>query len=64
MIRPAPVICTGCGRVPRADEPVTESGFAWTWSVNRDDDRVSVLCDACAREHARSIEAKLDPEWW
>ncbi|MFC7623660.1 hypothetical protein [Microlunatus sp. GCM10028923] len=55
--------CTGCGREPEPDEPT------WTWSQERlaDDeteDQVVFLCPACAREHARSIEAKLDAEWW
>jgi IS5 family transposase len=29
-----------------------------------EDGSVVILCPACAREHARSIEAKLDPDWW
>ncbi len=61
---PGPTACSGCGRTPRADEPVTAGGVPWTWSTAREGDRVTVLCDACAREHARSIEAKLDAEWW
>jgi hypothetical protein len=56
--------CSGCGRTPGADEPVTDAGVPWTWSVSRDGDRETVLCPDCAREHARSIEAKLDDEWW
>jgi hypothetical protein len=58
------VACAGCGRTPRVDEPVTGAGMPWTWSTARDADRVTVLCDGCAREYARSIEAKLDAEWW
>ncbi len=64
MSESVPATCAGCGRTPRADEPPTRSGVPWTWSVGRDDGLVTVLCDACAREHARSIEAKLDAEWW
>jgi hypothetical protein len=56
--------CGSCGRTPRPDEALTETGAPWTWSVSRDSERVTVLCDGCAREHARSIEAKLDAEWW
>ena len=58
------VRCSGCGRTPRAGEPVTGTGMPWTWSVARDGDSETVLCPDCAREHARSIEAKLDDEWW
>ena len=50
--------------MPRVDEPLTQAGLPWTWSVGRDDGRETVLCDVCTREHARSIEAKLDAEWW
>jgi hypothetical protein len=64
MTGTGPATCAGCGRTPRADEPLTEAGLPWTWSVGRDDGHETVLCDACTREHARSIEAKLDAEWW
>ena len=63
-------VCSACGRTPRANEPVTTGGVVpWTWSLDmgstaRDADRATVLCDGCSREHARSIEAKLDAEWW
>lgn len=51
--------CAGCGREPEPDE------LTWAWSQERlEDGSVVILCPACAREHARSIEAKLDPEWW
>ncbi|HET9650326.1 MAG TPA: hypothetical protein VFP34_19125 [Microlunatus sp.] len=59
-----PVACTGCGRAPAMGDAVGVSGVPWTWSVAHDGDRVTVLCTDCAREHARSIEAKLDTEWW
>lgn len=51
--------CAGCGREPEPTEPI------WIWSPERrDDGSLLILCPACAREHARSIEAKLDAEWW
>lgn len=56
--------CSGCGRRPGAGEPVTADGVPWTWSVDRAAGRTSALCPDCVREHARSIEAKLDAEWW
>jgi hypothetical protein len=64
MSSAGPATCTGCGRRPRSDEPLTHAGLPWTWSVGRDEGRETVLCDGCTREHARSIEAKLDAEWW
>ena len=56
--------CTGCGRLPRPDETAGPVGVPWTWSIGTDDGGQTALCDACIREHARSIEAKLDIEWW
>jgi hypothetical protein len=61
---PSPVRCAGCGRSPRPDENVGPVGIPWTWSVGSDEGRQTALCDACTRQHARSIEAKLDAEWW
>lgn len=49
--------CAWCG--------TTGSGAAlltWTSSVERDGTRW--YCAACSREHLRSIEGKLDSEWW
>ena len=38
-------------------------GLTWTTSVESGD--AKVYCTACAREHLRSIEGKLDsPDWW
>ena len=42
-----------------ADEPVPLS-----WVVSVEAGRTRSYCEACAREHLRSIEAKLDSEWW
>jgi hypothetical protein len=58
------VRCAGCERPPRPDEGLGADGIPWTWSIGTDQGRQTVLCDACIREHARSIEAKLDVEWW
>ncbi len=64
MNGPPSVECAGCGRSPVVDEPVGANGVPWTWSTAQDDEQTSVLCNECTREHARSIEAKLDAEWW
>jgi len=34
------------------------------WSLASSDRGVDRLCAACTRENVRSIEAKLDEEWW
>ncbi|WP_187369722.1 hypothetical protein [Fodinicola acaciae] len=48
-----PVSCRGCGR------QATPPALGWS----RDGDGVW-LCDTCVRDNLRSIEAKLDTEWW
>ncbi len=36
-----------------------------TWIRERDPRRGQVwICDRCARENLRGIEARLDQEWW
>lgn len=53
-----PPACTGCGRLPDSDVP-------WTWARSTDErGRTSLLCEVCARGHARDIEAKLPDDWW
>ena len=52
------VTCDFCGRqVEGAEPPLT-----WTTSIERG--RVRRYCDSCSRTHLRSMEAKLDSEWW
>jgi hypothetical protein len=34
------------------------------WVVSVESGRTRTFCEACAREHLRSIEAKLDSDWW
>lgn len=62
-MNPPEVRCADCGRTPRPDETPGASDVPWTWSTGGGDQR-DVLCDGCTRQHARSIEAKLEPEWW
>ena len=35
-----------------------------TWITSVENGKRRVYCDRCSREHLRSIEAKLDSEWW
>jgi len=58
------VRCAGCEKAPRPDEPTGPDGIPWTWSIGTDEDQRTALCVECIREHARSIESKLDAEWW
>ena len=52
--------CDRCGRVRSDDDPVA----ALAWVSDTDDRGARWYCPACAREHLRSIEAKLQSEWW
>jgi hypothetical protein len=35
-----------------------------TWSASMQAGRRVWTCELCARQHLRSIEAKLDSAWW
>lgn len=50
--------CDFCGRT-EADEAAT---LSWTTSVEHG--RRRCYCDSCSREHLRSMEGKLDAEFW
>lgn len=52
------VTCDFCGRRVDGDAPP----LTWTTAVERG--RVRRFCDECSRENLRSMEAKLDSEWW
>jgi hypothetical protein len=54
----APVIvtCAWCGTT------VDEAPLTWSTSFERG--RIVHYCDRCSRDHLRSLEAKLDPEYW
>ena len=51
-----PVVCARCGRSADAAPP--------TWSSSTGTDGLTRLCEVCSREHLRSIEARLDEQWW
>jgi hypothetical protein len=53
--------CAACGRV---SDPADEE-LPLGWMADRDErGRRSVVCPACTRRYARSIEGKLDQAWW
>jgi Zn-finger protein len=51
------VNCQVCGRSDAAEDRLA-------WVMDRRDGRVRWTCPDCAAVHLRSLEAKLDPEWW
>lgn len=52
------VTCAFCGRTEAGETPP----LTWTSAVERG--QVRLFCDTCSREHLRSMEGKLDSEWW
>lgn len=50
--------CAFCGTVDPGDPPP----LTWVSSTERGTTRW--YCARCARENLRSIESKLDSEWW
>ena len=47
--------------------PIFGAGTALTaniWVRGRENGRQVWTCEACSREHLRSIEGKLDTAWW
>ncbi len=54
----APMVCGSCGRVTSRAEALL------SWSRGTERGRTTWTCEACSREHVRSIESKLDPAWW
>jgi hypothetical protein len=41
-----------------------DDGLPLTWATSDENDKRRVYCERCSREHLRSIESKLDSEWW
>lgn len=53
--------CGSCGwQVAGAD--LAEARVRWTFGTERG--RTVWACERCSRQHARSIEGKLDSAWW
>lgn len=52
------IACDFCGRAaPEGEVPVT-------WTSSWEQGRLRRFCERCSREHLRSIEGKLDSDWW
>jgi DNA-directed RNA polymerase subunit RPC12/RpoP len=58
------LVCARCGRSldSEADEQSGLTALAWVHSHERGRDLF--YCPACSRENLRSIEGKLDAEFW
>lgn len=50
--------CELCGATPTT----AADKLTWTSSVERG--RTKHFCTPCSRDNIRSIEGKLDSEWW
>jgi DNA-directed RNA polymerase subunit RPC12/RpoP len=55
----ASMVCTTCGRIPE-----DESAARLTWALGVENGQQVWTCDLCSREFLRSIEGKLDSQWW
>lgn len=56
------VSCQLCGAV---SDPAVDGDPPITWVMEkRTDGRTMWTCPRCAAMHVRSMEAKLDAEWW
>ena len=57
-----PPVCATCGAVPAGPAALEEARR--TWTRGRENGREVWTCPTCSREHLRSIEGKLDSDWW
>ncbi len=53
--------CDFCGRVAADADP---DAPPLTWSTAVENGRVRRYCEECSRAHLRSMEGKLDSEYW
>ena len=60
------VVCDMCGEVAPGERgaPGDPGIVPLTWVTSVENGKRRVYCERCSREYLRSIEAKLDSEWW
>ena len=68
------VVCDFCGTPAPAtsstdaangdDSSRTSGEVPFTWITSVENGKRRVYCERCSRDHLRSIESKLDSEWW
>jgi hypothetical protein len=59
-VRTPAVACDFCG----CCAPGEDADVPLTWLVSVEGGVTRTYCEPCARRHLRSIEAKLDSQWW
>jgi len=57
----ATTACQMCGAIA---DPERDGNPPLSWVMDRNGGRVSWTCPRCAVDNVRSMEAKLEPEWW
>lgn len=55
------LVCATCGRTT---DPSEEDTARLTWSAGIESGQTRWTCDTCSRANLRSIEGRLDQEWW
>jgi hypothetical protein len=55
------IVCQLCGR---ESDPAQDGNPALSWAMDRNGERVTWTCPRCAVDNVRSMEAKLNPEYW
>lgn len=55
---PPSAVCAWCGSVAAGGAPLE-----WTMQIS-DRGRLEFLCSDCSRANLRSIEGRLDADWW
>ncbi|HSS68979.1 MAG TPA: hypothetical protein VLK34_10540 [Nocardioidaceae bacterium] len=61
-------VCSFCGKASVPSTPdasgSADDDLPLTWATSVENGKARVYCDECARTNLRSIESKLDAEWW
>ncbi len=55
-------VCSFCGTVSDPEADTNDAPITWSTSFERGELRF--YCEKCSRENLRSIEGKLDTEYW
>lgn len=60
----APIACALCGTTVDTSGDEQSQLLALAWVTSRERGQDLHYCPACAREHVRDIETKLDVAYW
>ena len=60
----AVLVCALCGTTLDTETDADAALAGLSWIVENEGGRESRYCPACARDHLRAIEAKLDVAHW